>query len=151
MTLPRQHTIVGIHIYYADIGDEIGTAIARIIQNSPNIKECVITGGRISLTTYKALTVAMQTNTSLSLLLVNFNGNYEQGLDAEFAYALSVNPNRPLDSCWSFIDGKDDAYRRIREKCSGQVTVKQEPREFSMLFDAYSTYWQPSGPRRRRS
>lgn len=146
----RQQTIVGINIHYADITDRTGEAVAKIIENSSRIKECVITGGRITLATYKALTVALQKNTSLAVLRVNFNGAYEECLDREFVYALSVNFNRPADSCWSFIDGKDDAYRRIRTLYDEQFTVKTESRELPLLIDAYSSYWRPSGSRRRR-
>lgn len=150
MTPKRQQTIVGICIHYADITDKTGEAVAKIIEHSSSIKECVITGGRLTVSTYKALTVALQKNTSLSVLRVNFNGAYEESLDREFVYALSVNFNRPTDSCWSFVDGKDDAYRRIKRMYDEQFTVKTESRELPRLIDAYSSYWQPSGSRRRR-
>lgn len=146
MSAGRLKYLQGIHIYYTAITDKTVKIIADIIACHTSIKECVITAGRVTIESYRALAEALHSNTSLSMLRINCNAAYTPEVDAFFLEALNINPRRPVDSCWSFIDGKDDAYRRIT---SQMVVVKKESTELSRLSDAYSAYWQPSGSRRR--
>lgn len=145
MKFKRRQSIRGIYIHYADISDATGELIAQIVAQSSTIRECVITGGRITLSTYRAFAKALHTNTSLSMLRINLNDAYTPEVDALFLFALSVNSKRPSDSCWTFVDGKDDAYSNL----SRQLVPKCDSLELPRLIDAYSSYWQPTGSRRR--
>lgn len=148
MNARRLQKLRGIRIHYAAITDKTGIMIADIIAKSSSIQECVITAGRITTATYSAIAKALHTNTSLSILRIIFTGAYTSDVDADFLRALNVNPRRPPNSRWAFVNDATDDYLRISNQI---VVVKKERTELSRLSDAYSSYWRPSGPRRRRT
>lgn len=118
-----------LSISCSQLPDKIGIKLAQYLMVSTTIQELIVCDNYFTEITFRAIAAALRFNTSLKVLhLRHNNATYFEEIRLAFVDALVINPNRPIDSCWTLF-----TYQNIFDQLKGKAEQLGHPNMQSLL------------------
>lgn len=112
----QPNAFAGLYIDKRPVSDKAGAELGRYLASTTSLDELHMVETGVSEKTYLAVAQALHINTSLETIIIKDAIESSDTIDAAFAKALRVNPNRVQCSFWSLYRTISQDYERLLDQ-----------------------------------